>query len=127
MSRRIYSRRHLQGSLGRLQHDTEHVLSVGDNLFLLRAMQYFGIPVVGVEWSTSKARHPDIWIIFNGTPTIWVTREWRRQHFHERRKRLTHEILHILGEQHGRKAGGLVYSTYPRFDTYSRAIYEVIK
>jgi len=104
-------------------------IPIGDRLFLAnRAMTALGVRAVILAWSDSRERHPDIWVTFERSiSTIWVTREWRRQHFHERRKRLVHELLHCKGEKHGRKTGELVYSPYPRFDSYSRAIYEVIK
>ncbi len=106
-----------------------HLLTVGDRKFLTdRAMPYLKIRYVSMFNSNSLAKWPDIWVQMNkfGQPAIMVTREWRRQTAAERRKRLVHELLHILGEQHGKKRDGLLYSTYPDKDTYSKAIYRQI-
>lgn len=102
-------------------------MSKTDKKFLTgTAMPAFGIRKLGIDYSPSTAKHPDIWVETGGPfPVITVTREWARQDMHERRKRLTHELLHCKGVNHGRK-GRFTYSTYPGKDTYSRHIYEKI-
>ena len=97
------------------------------------------IPLMGItktivmEWDNSNDKYPDIWIqkgFFSDT--ITVTREWQRQNFHERRKRLVHELLHSLGENHWDEPKivnvngvdiSVLYSTYPDQDTYSALVY----
>ena len=81
----------------------------------------------------STEKYPDIWIqkgFFSDT--ITVTQEWARQTIHERRKRIIHELLHSLGENHwgsstfvklGNKRDEVLYSTYPEKDTYSALVY----
>lgn len=97
------------------------------------------IPLMGITKNIvlttdpSTEPYPDIWIqrgVFSDT--ITVTQEWAKQNHHERRKRLVHELLHSLGEQHwesskiidvsGQKLS-ILYSTYPEKDTYSALVY----
>ena len=98
-------------------------LPAGDQVFLRHAMRQFRIPKLRVRDSESHRRWPDIWIQLGEVPVITVTREWARQPVHERRKRLTHELLHLRGYHHGPMARELFYSTYPAEDTFSRAVY----
>ncbi len=86
------------------------------------AMPALGIRRVRLATSQSKKVWPDCW---TDKHTIWVTREWARQGVHERRKRLTHELAHLRGLEHGR-VGRLNYSTYPAKDSFSRALYRSI-
>jgi ssRNA-specific RNase YbeY (16S rRNA maturation enzyme) len=72
--------------------------------------------------SDSKKVWPDIWI---SGDTVTVTQEWARQNADERRKRLVHECLHLVGLNHG-KIDGLEYSTYPAKDKYSMKVYRRI-
>ena len=102
------------------------MISEGDKKFLDKGMAYFGIKAIKIGWSESKKRYPDLWCEMTRPPKITVTAEWARQPMHERRKRLTHELAHIgWGLEHG-KHRGLVYSTYPERDTYSKALYREI-
>ena len=100
------------------------------------------IPLMGIKKSIvvttdpSTESYPDIWIqrgFFSDT--ITVTQEWARQNTHERRKRLVHELLHSLGENHwdapknvnmGDKTLSVLYSTYPDQDTYSALVYSYL-
>jgi ssRNA-specific RNase YbeY (16S rRNA maturation enzyme) len=95
------------------------ILNKGDEQFLRHAMRCLGISELHVNMSDSKAKWPDIWISGN---VITVTAEWARQNTTERRKRLVHECLHLLGLNHG-KIDGLEYSTYPAKDKYSMKVY----
>lgn len=86
-------------------------------------MPALGVKAVEVAWSKSRAKWPDIWVEGDRVPPrITVTAEWARQGVHERRSRLTHEILHLRGLEHGQHEG-LEFSTYPDEDEYSRAVY----
>lgn len=103
-----------------------HYLMGGDKVFLGRAVKYFGIKNVRIAWSNLRKRYPDIWVdLSKEVPVITVTAEWLRQTADERRKRLVHEIGHIFGLEHG-KMHGLVYSTYPGRDFWSKAVYKDI-
>ena len=88
-------------------------------------MPWAGVKKLMLAYSKSAAKWPDIWVSRNGVPKITVTDEWRRQSTHERRKRLTHEFLHLRGMRHG-KVGKLDFNTIPSKDTYSKAIYQRI-
>ena len=100
----------------------------GDRKFLtVRIMPYFGVNRLVVKDHPSKAKWPDIWMSWEkGVPVIYVTAEWKRQSKDERRKRLVHEVAHAVGVEHGRKSGGLMYSTCPAKDTWSMAVYRDI-
>lgn len=93
-----------------------------DLLWLQSLLPRFGIPKLKVKTSESKAKWPDIWVTTGKLPVITVTSEWARQDVDERRARLLHEILHLIGLQHGR-IGRWEYSTYPDKDSYSREVY----
>ena len=100
------------------------------------------IPIMGITKSIvlttdpSTESYPDIWIqkgFFSDT--ITVTQEWAKQNHHERRKRLVHELLHSLGENHwgepkyvtiGNNTVEVLYSTYPEQDTYSALVYSYL-
>ncbi len=83
-------------------------------------MPFAGVQKLFLAYSPSRARWPDIWVEPNGVPKITVTQEWLRQSTMERRKRLTHEFLHLLGMSHDESIG---YSTFPGRDSYSMKVY----
>ena len=89
---------------------------------MTRAMPALGIRQVRLATSQSKKIWPDCW---TDGKKITVTKEWARQSMHERRKRLTHELAHLRGLEHG-QVGNLNYSTYPAQDSFSRALYRSI-
>jgi len=100
-------------------------LPSGDAKFLLeQAMPALGIGKIRISWSDSRKKWPDIWCD-PATNTITVTAEWRRQNADERRKRLVHECLHLIGYEHGWYRG-LEYSTYPDRDRFSMKVYRQI-
>ena len=94
-----------------------------------RLLPWSGVEGVRLAWSKSTAKWPDIWVSksMDGIPKITVTAEWKRQNMNERRKRLVHEFLHLIGLIHPEggsvKIGKLVYSTHPHLDTYSETVY----
>ena len=90
------------------------------NFIRLKLLPWSGLKAVKLATSNSTATYPDIWISLNGIPTITVTREWARQNTHERRKRLTHEVLHALGMNHDSSIG---YNSHPNEDRFSKAVY----
>ena len=90
-----------------------------------KLLPYFGIKSLNLKYSDSKKKYPDIWVSLDKIPTITVTNEWKKQSMNERRKRLVHEALHVMGLEHG-KYGKYIYSTFPRFDTYSKKVYQDI-
>ena len=103
-------------------------MTSGDKEFLRIVMGQLGIKAIAIDESGSKRVHPDLWVLPNERPPrIVVTREWARQNVHERRKRLVHEICHLLGLRHPPNSGvwidGYYYSTYPEEDDYSRMVY----
>jgi hypothetical protein len=99
-------------------------LSSSEKQFISRALKYFNIRSIRVEWSGSEAKHPDIWVNRDTVPpTITVTQEWACQQYPERMKRVVHELLHIKGFEHSRKLG---YSTYPEKDVFSVKVYNDI-
>ena len=102
------------------------MINEGDKKFLDKAMSYLRIRVIKIGWSDSKEKYPDLWCYpKERPPRIVVTQEWKKQSADERRSRLTHELLHVRGLQHGR-IGKYNYSTYPVEDTYSKAMYRHI-
>ena len=96
----------------------------GDKEFLVtKALPAFGIPRVLLRTDPSKARWPDIWCTpYTSPPVITVTETWRKKPLHSRRSEIVHEICHIKGLEHG-IYDGLVYSTFPQLDTYSKTVY----
>ena len=105
-----------------------YFLMGGDRVFLTeRLLPYFGIKRVKVEWNSSRKHWPDIWCFPREVPPrIVVTQEWLRQPSEERKKRLVHEALHLIGMNHG-KVGSLDYNTRPSRDSYSKQVYQRIK
>ena len=99
-------------------------ISKGDIEFIENIlMPKFRIKKLGIKYSSSKRKWPDIWISMNQVPIITVTQEWARQTMQERHKRLVHEALHIRGMEHDESIG---YSTYPSRDSYSMRVYRRI-
>ena len=91
-----------------------------------KAMPYFGVKAIAIDYTETSARWPDIWIYLDRQPPlIMVTQEWKRQNVSERRKRLVHEILHLKGLQHGR-VGRWRYDTIPFWDEFSKVVYRDI-
>ena len=91
---------------------------------MIRAMRTFDIKKLNIDWSDSIAQWPDIWIdLSSKVPVITVAREWARQNTNERRKRLVHEMLHLLGYTHGR-IGKYDYNTIPQKDSFSMVVYK---
>ncbi len=92
-----------------------------------RILPYFHIKNVDLTVVQTSYKHPDCWVHLNKKPPlIVVTQEWLKQGSDERLKRLVHELLHLMGEKHG-KRGKLLYSTYPDKDSYSMVVYNKIK
>ena len=97
------------------------MITSGDKKFLTDvAMTRFGVKELRIKHSSSKKKWPDIWLSFNGVPTITITDEWRSHDKHLRRSQLVHEFLHISGMEHDEKIG---YSTFPDKDTFSKRVY----
>ena len=111
--------------------------------YLDAVLKYFNItsPVnLSIAKVPSNQIYPDIWIVKNnGTYNlkdsgynIYVTHEWLRQPKFEKQKRIVHEVLHILGENHWEKSTPVLsksintsvsYSTYPKDDTFSLLVW----
>lgn len=87
------------------------------------AMTALNIDRLRLRTSSSRRVWPDIWInLEQEPPVITVTREWARQNRSGRRQRLTHELLHAIGFEHGVVKHHL-YSSTPKFDSFSRLVY----
>ncbi len=100
-------------------------VTLSDRKFIVKLMRIFNLRAVNIGWSNSKKVWPDIWCYPDEVPPrIAVTAEWARQSASERQKRLTHELIHILGYDHNEDLG---YSTFPARDTFSKKVYEVIR
>jgi hypothetical protein len=85
-------------------------------------LPYLGLKSVQITQDADyEGTYPDIWV--QGR-VITVTREWARQGMHERRKRLLHEGLHLVGFGHGAKERKMGYYSQPAKDTYTKALYE---
>ena len=94
--------------------------SVAQDLpFLKASSALLRVSTPSIKARSSRATWPDI---RTDGRSITVTREWARQGQHERRKRLVHELLHLQGREHG-VIDGMVYSTRPKEDEYSRVVY----
>ena len=115
------------------------IITKGDRNFIVNIlMPHFRIRTLEIVFSKSKAKWPDIWVEIKPSPErlpsgmfimpiprITVTKEWQSQNMHERRKRLTHECIHLTGKDHDIYKG-LDYNTKPELDTYSEMIYRKI-
>ena len=87
-----------------------------------RLLPYLGLDRVDIAQDVGHtAVYPDIWVQGN---VITVTPEWARQDVDERRKRLLHEGLHIIGFGHGAKERAMGYYSKPEKDVYTRELYE---
>jgi len=102
----------------------EQILNKGDKAVAYDLMREFGIKQLLFDMSNSTKKWPDIWVVKSRPPVITVTKEWARQGKDERRKRLTHEFLHLNGLEHNEKLG---YSTIPAKDSYSMSVYRILK
>ena len=100
------------------------VIPSGDKEFLVtQALPYFRVRRVVLRTDPGTKEWPDIWVDPHADPpVITVTETWRRKPLHSRRSELVHELLHLKGLEHG-TYDGLVYSTLPQLDTYSKAVY----
>ena len=83
------------------------MMSLSDRRWLTRvAMPHFQVRRLGIDYSPSQAKWPDIWLERrNRLPVITVTETWRRKPVHARRSELVHELLHLKGLNHGRING----------------------
>ena len=87
-----------------------------------RLLPYLGLKSIQITQDEEyEGTYPDIWVQGG---VITVTREWARQGMHERRKRLTHEGLHLVGFGHGAKERRMGYYSQPAKDSYTKALYE---
>jgi len=87
-----------------------------------RLLPYLGLKSIQIAQDDEyEGTYPDIWV---QGKTITVTREWARQEMHERRKRLLHEGLHLVGFGHGAKERRMGYYSQPAKDAYTKALYE---
>jgi hypothetical protein len=104
--------------------------------YLDSILNYFGIIVpvkLLVQYVPLSQIHPDIWVEkINNEFHIYVTHEWQRQPLFEKQKRIVHEVLHIMGENHWTKSipiqstttnVSILYSTYPMEDTFSLLVW----
>lgn len=100
------------------------IMSKSDIEFIeQKLLPYIGRDNVRIAYSASKKRWPDIWVEKYRVPVITITDEWKRQPYHERRKRLVHEGLHLRGMEHNEQIG---YFTKPARDIFSKAVYEIL-
>ncbi|MDP2953827.1 MAG: hypothetical protein Q8O76_10995 [Chloroflexota bacterium] len=85
-------------------------------------------PIMGVERvyvqeePTYQGKYPDIWSV-PGKKLIVVTPEWARQRVHERRSRLGHELVHLLGYPHRPSKG---FYSRPDKDRFGKQLYWLI-
>lgn len=95
-----------------------------DHHYLQVIASRFGLPHLRLQSADvpTDQVYPDIWV---SGDTIFLTPEWLRQPPFERQKRIIHEILHLLGEDHWSRYQNypVLYSTYPDEDTYSLLIW----
>ena len=97
------------------------VITKSDEEFIKnKLMPWARVRRVYIARSNSKKKWPDLWVTFSEIPKITVTDEWKKQGVHERRKRLTHEFLHLQGLDHNESIG---YSTHPEKDAFSKMVY----
>ena len=79
----------------------KNLLTISDITYLNKSCKYFNITSdIYIKWDNLKKKHPDIWVILKKPYNIYVTQEWSIQNICERRKRLTHELYHIVGGIH---------------------------
>ena len=129
------------------------MISEDDIIFLTKASKYFNInSPIHIKWNNSDETYPDIWITLKKPYTIYITNEWRKQELKERHKRLIHELYHIIYRDHWKESKKilkkdllkfwnkntlpselkpylnnnqieLLYSTRPKFDSFSWYLY----
>lgn len=101
------------------------MLTPGDREWLQDvALPFFGMEEVRVaEDLNHRSDYPDVWADL-GTVAITVTRAWARESEDERRKRLTHELLHLAGMGHGKAEREMGYYSRPERDSYSLLVYQ---
>ena len=88
------------------------------------ALPYFRIKRVEVRVSGDTNQYPDIQVdLSKRSPLIIGNQTWAGQKPDERRKRLVHEMLHIVGLKHNDKIG---YNTIPAKDRFSWRVYQDI-
>jgi len=88
-----------------------------------KLLPFLGLSQVQVQsLSDYQATYPDIWVDCQ-THTITVTPEWAKQSTHERRKRLLHEGLHLIGLRHNHRSRMMGYYSRPERDALSMRLY----
>ena len=98
-------------------------ISRGDIEFIKNIlMPKFRINTLGIKYSSSRQKWPDIWVEKGVVPVVTVTQEWASHDTPLRRSQLVHEFLHLRGLEHGR-IGKYNYNTRPELDSYSKAVY----
>ena len=153
-----YSVKNIQIKYMIIDKTNDNKISKYDIIFLEKACNTLDIKKkIYLYCDNLIAKHPDIWVKkkFNYYE-IYVTKEWKKQSAKERRKRLAHELYHILGNNHWKEPIffsikkivlimnkkklpiefkkyitnkdkiKLLYSTYPNKDSFSWVIYYLL-
>lgn len=104
--------------------DSSAPLNVLEEDFLLEAMNYFGIERVSVDEDNTVS---DILCYpYDDPPRILVGRKWFGASQPERMKRLTHELIHIYGYDHGTTPRNHGYYSKPERDVLSLEVFRDI-
>lgn len=98
-------------------------LTSSEKVGLRRLMRQLKVPAVAVTISPSSSR--DIAVYGGQTPPYIVAgRKWIKAPFHERMKRICHELLHLSpGLRHNAESRRMGYYSNPNRDTYSSRVY----
>ena len=101
-------------------------LSKGDVEFTSLAIKKLGVGAVRVKVTTDSNSYPDIYVLPEEVPPLIVANQvWAKKNDFQRRSEIVHELLHLRGLKHGR-VNGMVFSTFPEKDVYSKFIYQKI-
>jgi predicted metallopeptidase len=97
-------------------------LSAKEHCKVQSMMRRLGIRRVAITVDPNSSRDIAVYL-GSSTPHIVTGRKWLAAPYHERMKRVCHELLHIAGMRHDGKSRAMGYYSNPKRDTYSAAVY----
>ncbi len=98
------------------------IFSLRDTNSLKKMMKQLHVPALEITIDRNSNRDIAVYL-GKSIPYILCGRKWLVAPFHERQKRLLHELLHVRGLRHDNKARSAGYYSNPSRDTLSKTVY----
>ncbi len=100
------------------------VLSDSERTKIRHMMKQMGIKAVTIDINPESSR--DIAVYLSPVPKIIAGRKWLKAPYHERMKRVLHELCHCAGKHHDSTARRDGYYSNPKKDTYTARLYKTL-